>query len=101
MAKGTDSKDREEIQQGSPLIMRQLAETARRSGAFAIMRQNGFGKRRGPAIVQKPGAQAKTPQRRSSPFGAGGIALNDPVIERGSHVVQQQIRIQRNLATPG
>ena len=65
------------------------------------MRQNRFGGRYCPAIVKKSGTQAETPQRCGSPFRAVGAALDNPVIESRPHVVQQQIRVQRNVAPPG
>ena len=97
----TASKHGEEFQQRLAIIRAQLAECAGCGSAVAIMRQNCLGECYRPAIVQEARAQAQAPERRGSPFRSRGAALNNAVIEGGAHVVQQQIRIERNLAAPG
>ena len=51
----------------------------------------------GPAIVQVARPIGESPQRGGAPLVAAGHALDDPVVERRPHVVQQQIRVEARV----
>ena len=78
----------------------EVEETVADDLAFTAVCQNCVAQGLGAAIMEVALSQVEPDERRRTPIGSEGIALNDLVVKRRPHVVEEQIRVERYLAVP-
>src|SRR5262249_33453238 len=91
------SQRRQKAEERGLLWLCQAAEAACGTGALPIMRKSILPDGGCTAVMQEARARSETPKRRRSPILPCCPALCHSIIEGGTHVVQQQVRIEWHI----
>src|SRR4029078_5136885 len=76
---------------------RELTEAPEDRLGFTAGSEDGLQGRASAAARGEPWPRAESPEGRGARVAAAGLALDDLVVEVRSHVVEQQVGVQRHL----
>src|SRR5262245_50230548 len=91
------SQRAQEAHQTRAVLARQRAEAVARRRALPFVCEDRALDRAGATVVQEGGQSAQAPERCGAHLARSGAVLRDPVAE-APHVVQQEVRVRRELA---
>src|SRR3954468_9821500 len=83
--------------QDALIVGRQRLESLGGAVRFAVVGGDRLGDAARASVVQVALGEPQADQRSCPPFGRRGPAIGEPVGERGAHVVEQQVAVDRRV----